>query len=130
MYNWLNTDIENLALIATSNKINGSDFHAFLEDISTTETNVIISGPSSGTKYCLTQILVTNGSATIATKVTIYDNAGKAYVGFAGISGGGFSINFPSENPLMFGDGASISVGCGTTGSDINVSINGFISNV
>lgn len=128
-YNWLNTDLEQLSIIQTSNKVSGSDFHTFLNVVDSA-ANTIIAGPGEGLKYCVTQILVTNAHASVNTLVSILDNAGVAYVGYASAVGGGFAISFPSDNPLMFADDASIGIKCGTTGANVNISINGFIATV
>ncbi|MDQ5946014.1 MAG: hypothetical protein QG619_1437, partial [Pseudomonadota bacterium] len=75
---------------------------------------------------------VTNAHATVSTKVTIRDKTTttKKIVGYALAAGGGFTLA-AGGRPLLISDANSaIEAVCGTTGSDIDVSISGYtISN-
>lgn len=97
----------------------------YVSNIAVATPQVIISAPGSGQYVYLTQLLVTNASSSVATVVSIQDNiAGILYTGYAASAGGGFSVTFPT--PLKCGTG-NLEVVCGTTGSSIYVSVNGFV---
>lgn len=63
--------------------------------ISKTTADSVLSAPGASLRNFVTQITVTNGSAT-ATHVLIKDSgAGVMHAGYAAASGGGFSASFP-----------------------------------
>ena len=94
-------------------------------NLSNTTPATIITTPGGGQYIYLTQILVTNASSSVATVVSIQDSAtGILYTGYAASAGGGFTVSFPT--PLKCGTN-NLEVVCGTTGSSIYVSVNGFV---
>ena len=92
----------------------------------------LFAAAGAGIKIVVTSILVTNAHATVSTKVTIRDKTTttKKIVGYALAAGGGFTLA-AGGRPLLISDANSaIEAVCGTTGSDIDVSISGYtISN-
>ena len=90
-------------------------------------TDVIIA-PGVGLFTYITQVLVTNSSATIGTLVTIQTEDGTGlYAGYAGPAGGGFSVSFtvPIKMPVA---NKKLQAICTTTGANVYVSASGYIA--
>ena len=80
----------------------------------------------ASTRIAVTSILVTNAHATVSTKVTIRDGTTSKVVGYALAAGGGFSLSAGGRPLFITTSGAAVTAICGTTGSDIDVSISGY----
>lgn len=91
----------------------------------TTATDVILAGGAGVFTY-ITQVLVTNSHASVGTLVSLRDDTGTIfYSGYAAPAGGGFTLSFPT--PLkMPASNKKLQAVCGTTGSNVYVSANGF----
>lgn len=88
----------------------------------------VIIAPGAGLFTYVTQILVTNSSATIGTLVTIQTEDGTGlYAGYAAPAGGGFSVSFavPIKMPVA---NKKLQAICGTTGANVYVSASGYIA--
>lgn len=94
--------------------------------ITTTANTSVIAAQGNTKKLYITQILVTNGHATVGTYVNIKDGFSTIYTGYASALGGGFALNFPAESPLVLSLNSILNVACETTGSDIRASASGF----
>lgn len=126
--NWLNTDIEQLNnnLVASGyNKVANSDFATLEEGIADTTPVGLLPASGVGFRWCITSIMVTNSSSTVATKVRFLEDASALVSGEASINGGGFVLNY-GLSALILSEGTAFNVSCATTGSNINVSINAY----
>lgn len=88
----------------------------------------LIATQGAGIKIAVTAITVTNAHATVGTKVTIRDKTTttRKFVVYAAAAGGGCSL--AGARPLLISDANSaIEAVCGTTGSDVDVSISGYL---
>lgn len=63
--------------------------------ITGTASVLVLAAPTGVQRNYITQVLVTNGSAT-STFVDVVDNGQIIYSGYAAASGGGFSASFPA----------------------------------
>jgi hypothetical protein len=72
----------------------------------------------------ITDLLVTNGSATVGSWVTICQGTTVIYQGYAAAAGGGFVVAF--KTPLRFEINTDVKVHVLTDGSDIVVSASGY----
>jgi len=98
-------------------------------NFTTTSAADLIAAQAAGIKIAITSILVTNAHATVSTKVTIRDKTTttRKIVGNAAAAGGGFSLS-AGGRPLLISDAASaIEALCGTTGSDVDISVSGYL---
>jgi hypothetical protein len=91
-----------------------------------TGDTAVIAAPGAGLRLYITQILVTNGHATVGTYVNLKSAATSRYTGYARQAGGGFSLTFPT--PLRLGVNEALNAANVTTGSDTRVSASGFIA--
>ena len=82
----------------------------------------------ASTRIAITSIIVTNAHATVSTKVTIRDKTTttRKIVGYALAAGGGFTLSAGGRPLLISDSGSAIEAVCGTTGSDIDVSVSGY----
>lgn len=92
--------------------------------ITGTSDTIVIPDPTGGLDLHITQILVTNGHASVGTYVNIKDGTTTIYTGYAAAAGGGFSVNF--FTPLVVTGG--LNAANETTGSDVRVSASGYKS--
>lgn len=93
-------------------------------NLTNTESKEVIAGVAS-TAIVVTAISVTNASATVGTKVEIFDEATAKWKAYAAAVGGGFVISDP--NGLWVGTKEKpVKAKCVTTGSDTDVSISGY----
>ncbi len=95
----------------------------------TSATNVIAADSGASLKYYVTDVLVTNGDATVGTLVTIQDDEGSPTVlcqGYAAAAGGGFSHHFTT--PVPTAANAHIHALCGTTSAEVYVTVVAFIA--
>lgn len=94
--------------------------------ITTTTNTSVIAAQGVTKKLYITQLLVTNGHATVGTYVNIKDGVNSIYTGYASALGGGFAVTFPSESPLVLSLNSALNAACETTGSDVRVSASGY----
>jgi hypothetical protein len=92
--------------------------------ITDTTRTALIAAQAAGVKSYLTQILVTNSSATVGTFVKIEDGTTTKYQGYAAPLGGGFSITLPV--PLVGTAATAWNVSCVTTGANVIANASGF----
>jgi hypothetical protein len=100
---------------------------AKIED--TTAANVIAADSGAGVSYYVTDIMVTNGDATVGTLVTIQDSNGTPLVlwqGYAAAVGGGWSKTFAT--PVKATANCHIHVICGTTNAEVYACVSGFLA--
>lgn len=117
-----------------ANILNPGSFQPPLGDIvvgnsskieNTSVTNIIAASPGPTLRYYVTDVLVTNGDATIGTLVTIRDSSGVVITtGFAAANGGGFSHSFRTHIPCS--PGAHIEAVCETDSAEVYVSVAGY----
>jgi hypothetical protein len=108
------------ALALPANIVSGNS--AKIED--TNAANVITTDSGVGIRYYVTDVIVTNGDATVGTLVTIQDDEGSPTVicqGFAAALGGGFSHHFAC--PVPTATDAHIHAICGTTAAEVYVTV-------
>jgi hypothetical protein len=86
----------------------------------------VIAAPGAGLRNYITQILVTNGHATVGTYVNIKDGTTTIYSGYARQAGGGFALTL--AKPLRLTANTALQAANETTGSDVRVSASGFIA--
>lgn len=94
--------------------------------ITNTTSTAIIGAQGTNIKMAITQILVVNGHATTSTRVDILDGSTIIYAGFAQAAGGGFSVTFPVNDPLLVSANAAINAQAATTGASVTVSIKAY----
>lgn len=108
-----------LPFTTEANYISGSS--VAVTDTTRTE---IISAQGAGIKIYLTNILVTNGHATVGTIVKIEDGTTCKYTGFAAAGGGGFSATLPV--PLVGTANTAWNMSATTTGGSVVCSLSGY----
>jgi len=86
----------------------------------------VIAAAGSGVRIAVTSILVTNAHATVSTKVTIRDGTTAKIVGYALAAGGGFTLAAGGRPLFITTANTAVTAICGTTGSDVDVSISGY----
>lgn len=86
----------------------------------------IIAAAGAGVRIAVTSILVTNAHATVSTKVTIRDGTTAKIVGYALAAGGGFNLSAGGRPLFITTANTAVTAICGTTGSDVDVSISGY----
>lgn len=86
----------------------------------------IIAAAGVGVRIAVTSVLVTNAHATVSTKVTIRDGTTAKIVGYAVAAGGGFCLQAGGRALFISTANTAVTAICGTTGSDIDVSISGY----
>jgi len=106
-------------------RVPNSDITATAENINDTSGIELLPFAGDGFKWAITQVLVTNTSSTVATKVRFTTITTNFISGEVGTNGGGFSIDYGSA-PLICNENGDVTLTCVTTGSDINVSINAY----
>jgi hypothetical protein len=107
----------------TADTISGCS--AKIED--TNAANVIATDSGAGLKWYVTDIMVTNGDATVGTLVTIQDDEGTPTViwqGYAAPAGGGWSKSFVT--PVPTAANAHIHVICGTTSAEVYACVSAY----
>lgn len=85
----------------------------------------VIAAPGASLRNYITQIIVTNGHATVGTYVNLKSAATTRVTGFARALGGGFTITY--LKPLRLGVNEALNAANETTASDTRVSASGFI---
>lgn len=95
-------------------------------DVTTTDSTAVIAAPGAACTVYITDILVTNGHATQATRVDILDGSTVKWTGYAAAAGGGFSQKLNS--PLQGTANTAWNVKCGTAGAAVRCSLSGFKS--
>lgn len=86
----------------------------------------VIAAAGAGVRIAVMSILVTNAHATVATKVTIRTATTSRIVGYAAAAGGGFAINGGGVPLFITAANEAVTAICGTTGSDIDVTVSGY----
>jgi hypothetical protein len=86
----------------------------------------VIGAAGAGVRIAVTSILVTNAHATVSTKVTIRDGTTAKIVGYALAAGGGFILSAGGRPLFISTANTAVTAICGTTGSDVDVSISGY----
>lgn len=88
----------------------------------------VVAAQAAGIRTYVTTVLVTNSHATVGTLVTLTNGSGGSTLcqGYAAAAGGGFALNF--DPPLATSAATALSAICGTTGSNIYISVNGYIA--
>lgn len=94
--------------------------------ITGTGNTSVIASPGGSLRNYITQLLVTNGHATVGTYVNIKDGTTSIYSGYARQAGGGFALTFLV--PLRLTAATALQAANETTGSDTRVSASGFIA--
>lgn len=84
-----------------------------------------LSAPGANVQWVVTSIMVTNASATTATKVSIRDGTTAKIVGQAESSGGGFSYT-NTAGLFEATANAAITAICATTGANVDVNVTAF----
>ena len=114
------------ALNGGNEKVKGSDFANYEENINTTTPVQLLPPPGAGYAWAVTNVLITNSSETVATKVRLLEGGTAIYGGEAGIKGGGYVLIFGGDSPLIITPTLDVNFECVTTGSSINISIKAF----
>jgi len=112
---------------------NGHNGGAFVAYVSGTVNSVdnsahdVIAAPGVGRRIVVTRVVVTNMHASVSTKVSVRDDTTVKATNAAVFGGGGWSEG-DGFSPMFIGsDNAAITMICGTTGADVDVSIKGYI---
>lgn len=85
----------------------------------------LIAAQGAGQRIYLTSVLVTNANTLTGTLVTIQDDTGaKLCQGYASPNGGGFFASF--QVPACTGVNQKLQAICGTTGTNVYVSVIGY----
>jgi hypothetical protein len=88
-------------------------------------STTIIATPGSGLIFVVTDILVINAHATVATRVEILEEATARVIGYAEFKGGGWQQT-NSFGIFKTAGNVPIKVKCETTGSKVDVFVGGF----
>lgn len=100
-----------------------SGFTAAITGVAATD---VIAAGGAGVFTYVTQVLVTNSHASVGTLVSLQDSDGTTiYTGYAAPAGGGYTISFPTPLKMPVAN-KKLQAICGTTGSNVYVSANGF----
>lgn len=98
-----------------------------LTNFTTNTAADVIAAAGAGVKIAVMGILVTNAHATVATKVSIRDDATVKVTGYAPAAGGGFVIS--GSTPIFTTTAnAPVRAVCGTTGADVDVNVWGYLT--
>ena len=98
-----------------------------LTNFTTTTAADVIAAAGAGVKIAVMGIMVTNAHASVATKVSIRDDATVKVTGYAPAAGGGFVI--ASATPIFTtAANAPVRAVCGTTGADVDVNVWGYLT--
>ena len=89
-------------------------------NLTTTSEAEVIGTPGAG-KCLVVEVVVTNASASVGTKVTLKENTEELMTGFATSDGGGFVFK------CQLKPNTALNAVCETTGSDVEVSAIGHI---
>lgn len=93
-------------------------------NITTDVPQVVIAAPGAGKNIYVTDILVTNGHASVGTWVEIRNGATVIYKGYAAANGGGFVVNL--KTPIRLSTNTALNAANVTDGSDTVVSASGY----
>lgn len=92
--------------------------------VTTTASTEMIAAKGASNRIYITALLVTNSHATVGTLVNILSGSTVIWSGYAAPAGGGYAISFPI--PLRCGANEAVNLQCGTNGSNVYGSVNGF----
>jgi hypothetical protein len=108
-----------MSVARPTNVVSGTTGASPLTD--TTSTPIIAAG-GSGVRRTITSIVITNGHATVDTRVQILDGSTVKFEMFAKAAGGGCAIN----HRLVGSPNAAWNAKCVTTGSSVDVNLSGY----
>lgn len=92
--------------------------------ITNTSDTAVIAAQGAGVRIYVTNIVVFNSHATVATQVNIKDGATTIYSVYVNAAGGQVALTLPV--PLRLTANTALNAACATTGSNVIVSASGF----
>lgn len=93
-------------------------------DVTDTTATTVISAQGTGVKVCLRNVLITNGSTSVNTRVDVLDGSTVKSSGFAFANGDGWSTRF--DPPICGTANTAWRIQAGTTSAALRATMTGF----
>lgn len=93
-------------------------------DVTDTTSTAVIAAQGASIRTCIRDVIVTNGSTTVNTRVDVLDGSTVKHSAFAFANGGGWVARF--DPPICGTVNTAWNVQAGTTSSALRATISGF----